>query len=214
MRRLRDFDSAERAFTIKAYSWAMAFGLICALLGALLAQRAGRHPLGGAIPGFILGTVLAGWLAKRLAAAGGAVGSSLYMPSGSSTPGARQYSLADTLAVRGRFFDAAAELQRCVEAYPDDVEPKLRLARLYRDQLQQPEDAVEWFRRILASAELPPTTEQAVTRELIEVYTHRLRRPRAAAPWLARLADRYPDTASGVWAKRELAEIKREMREE
>src|SRR5690606_6078482 len=97
--------------------------------------------------------------------------------------------------------------------YPEDVDPKVRLARLYRDALQQPEDAVVWFRRALGTPALEAGVEQGVLRELIEVYTHRLRRPREAAPWLARLAAQHAATPHGARAKRELAELKQTMSE-
>lgn len=210
----RDVDSAERAFRIKAYGWAMAFGVICILPGAALGRRSPLGGLIGGLLGFLLGTFAAGWLATRLAETGGSIASLLYSPSGRSTPSKREYSLAESLIVRGRFFDAADELQRCAEAYPEDVEPKVRLARLYRDELQQPEDAVVWFRRALGTPLVDAGVEQSVLRELVEVYTHRLRRPREAAPWLARLAAQHAATPHGAWAKRELAELKQAMSEE
>lgn len=213
MKPLRDVDSAERAFQLKAYGWSMGFGVVGMLLGFVFGDRLGIGALAAMVLGFVLFTFLAGFAATRLADAAARVARSIYLPSGASTPAARDYSLADALAIRGRFFDAADELQRCAALQPQDLEPKLRLARLYRDELQQPEDAVAWFKRALEVEAITAGSEQAVLRELIEVYTHRLRRPHAAMPWLARLAARHRGTPSGEWARRELAELKKELRE-
>ena len=85
------------------------------------------------------------------------------------------------------------------------------MARLYRDRLQQYEDAARQFKQVLQLPELPATTDGAVARELVELLTHRLHSPNRALPILARLAAQQPDTAAGKWAKSELAELKTQM---
>ena len=49
------------------------------------------------------------------------------------------------------------------------------------------------------------------TRELIEIYTHHMKQPAAAAPLLARLVDRHPHSPAAEWAKRELALLRAEL---
>jgi hypothetical protein len=136
------------------------------------------------------------------------------MPSGKSTPMDRQYSLAQSLVARGRFEDAVKEYERCAAAYPTDPEPCMRLARLHRDDLQNYDVAVTWFKRASAVVNVPPGTDIMATRELIEVYTHRLKQPVSATPHLARLAARHPGTPAAEWARRELAALKETIRED
>ena len=150
------------------------------------------------------------WFAERA----GSTASTLYFSSGKSTPALRQYSLAESMIARARFDEAAAELERSASQYVDDPDPCLRLARLLRDHMQRPEDAVRWFRQGISRRGCDAGTEIAASRELIEIFTHRLRTPRRALPDLARLAARHPDTPGGEWARRQLHEIKRELREE
>ena len=207
---LHDRDTGETAQKFKAFVFSGFGGVVGVILGSLVGGRMGA-PFAGMVIGFI-----GGWLGTYLIVLGMAgriagAASSIYMPGGSSTPADRQYSLAQSFAVRDQFEEAAAEYQRCIAAYPEDAEPVLRLARLYRDNLQRHEDAVRWFKHVCAMPGLPAGTDIMATRELIEVYTHRLKQPAPALPHLARLAARHPQTPAGAWATRELGALKAEL---
>ena len=211
-RRLKDSDSSEVAYRLRAFTWSLTGLLIGALVGVFLVIHGAPRWV---IPVCALGVWALAyfgtlWFAERAAR----VGSSLYFSSGSSTPAVRQYSLADSMIVRGRYDDAAAELERAAAAYPHDPEPCLRLARLLRDSMNRHDDAVSWFRQGISRRGCDASTEIAATRELIEIYTHRLKTPRRAMPDLARLATRHPDTPAGAWARRLISDLKQEMREE
>jgi tetratricopeptide (TPR) repeat protein len=210
MRPLKDSDTGEVAQKFRALAYSSVGGAIGMMLLGAVGGRLG-HPAAGALIGFVVG-----WLGTYLIVFGAAhriasAASSIYMPTRSSTPPVRQYSLAQSFAVRGLFSEAAAEYERCAVAYPDDPEPALRLGRLYRDELQRYEDAVRWFKHACAIRNLPAGTEIMATRELIEIYTHRMKQPAAAAPHLARLAERHPGTTAAEWAARELALLRAEM---
>ncbi len=213
--RLKDVDSSETAYKLRAAVMTFRLGILGSLLGAAVGSRMG----GGAfvvmllsVLGFFVGWGLSYLITMRVADAAGRTAASLYMPTGSSTPMDRQYSLAQSYVARGKFAEAAAEYERCSNLYPDDPEPCIRLARLYRDDLHRFDDAVLWFKRTTAVPGLPAGTDMMAMRELIEVYTHRLRTPAAALPHLARLSARHPGTTAGDWARRELAEMKAQMR--
>lgn len=211
-RRLKDVDTAEHAFRLKAFTWSLA-GLFLGLLLGVFLEMNGASPL--MIPAAALGVWAVSYFGTLwFADSAGNVGASLYFASGSSTPAVRQYSLADSMIARARFADAAAELQRAAEQYIDDPEPCLRLARLLRDHMSRHEDATRWFRQAVTRKDCDTSTEIAATRELIEIYTHRMRTPTRALPDLARLAARHPDTPAGDWARRQLTEIKQDMRQE
>jgi tetratricopeptide (TPR) repeat protein len=210
MRQLRDVDTGEVAQKLRTLIFSSIGGGIGLMLGSAAGTRLGA-PLAGAFIGFVVG-----WLGMYLIVFGtasriGTAASGIYMSSGSSTPPVRQYSLAQSYAVRGQFEEAAAEYERCANEYPDDPEPALRLGRLYRDELQRHEDAVRWFKRACAIPNLPAPTDIMATRELIEIYTHRMKQPAAAAPLLARLAGRHPQTPAAEWATRELALLRAEL---
>jgi signal transduction histidine kinase len=210
--RLRDVDSAERAQRIRLGAWSLIGAVVGYLFGTMLTLLGlpAWMPLVCAL--FVGGFMFFGtlWFAERA----GSAAASVYFSSGSSTPAVRQYSLADSMIARARFDEAAAELQRAAARHVDDPEPCLRLARLLRDHLQRHDEAVTWFRQAVSRRGCDAATEIAASRELIEIYTHRLRTPRRALPDLARLAAKHPATPAGEWARRELHEIKRALREE
>jgi tetratricopeptide (TPR) repeat protein len=202
---LRDVDSAGRTQNLQAALWSIIGGII---VGGLAGIRFG-------LLGFVVGWLAGGffiWLITVLIAdrAAAAVGS-VYMASGSSTPGPRQYSQGDALAAQGKLPAAVKEYEQNIADYPTDPEPRIRLARLYRDRLQQYEDAAHHFKQVLQLTKLPETTQGAVARELVELLTHRMHAPNRALPILARLAAQQPDSAAGKWAKSELAELKTQM---
>jgi tetratricopeptide (TPR) repeat protein len=210
----KDHDTAEAMFKFKTMTWSFTGG--GALFGLGLGFSVGRkHPalmIPAAIAGFLAGGFITYCLVRLITEGAGSGAASLYFPGGGTTPGNRQYSLAQSYAARGLYDRAATEYEKNANEYPDDAEPCMRLARLMRDELQRPEEAIRWFKRVTAVPDVPAGTEMMAMREMIEVYTHRLRNPLAAAPHMARLAARHPDTPAGEWAKRELAEMKARMR--
>ena len=123
-------------------------------------------------------------------------------------------SAAEALAVRGEFEGAILAYQTAIQNVPGDGEAYLRIARIYRDGLKKPEEALLWFRRAVTEAKLSKGQELLTRREMAEFLIHDLHEPRRAAPDLARLAEAYPDTRDGQWAKEELARIKEEMARE
>lgn len=213
-RKLRDFDSAESVNRLKAATWSLLGIVMGAGMGIGYAQLTGRPALPYAI-GFavVMGAVvLFGTLFVAERAAG--IGSSVYFHSGATTPARREYSLADSLAARGRFEQAAEEYEYGAALYPEDPEPLLRLARLQRDSLQQPEAAAASFQRALGVTGMTPGQEVLTRRELIELYVRHMHDPRRALPELTHLATRERATADVEWARRELAELTRMLEED
>jgi hypothetical protein len=210
--RLRDVDSAAVAIRIKAFAWSLVVMVPAGFLGAYVGSGT-RSPMLVTI-GFAAGGFAVAFFGSLLAGEGaGRVAGSVYFSSGRSTSGRREYSLADSLIVRGRLDEAIAELQRAAVQYPQDAQPPLRLARLLRDRCARPEDALRWFRTAADRSAGDAGLEIATLREMIEVYTHVLRTPRRALPDLARLASRHPGSAAGAWARTELEAMKRMMRD-
>ena len=205
MSKLRDVDSADRAQRLHALGYAAIGGVIFFLLGFLLWGAV------GGILGYITGTALIYYITNFVAGTMGSAASTLYMSSGSSTPRVREYSLGDALAMKGQFADAADEYERCATVYPEDPDPRLRLARLQRDRVLDYESAAGWFKQILAMKDLGAGLEIQVSRELAELYSHKLKQPERALPVLARLADKHAHSPAAAWARAEISEIKQQM---
>jgi tetratricopeptide (TPR) repeat protein len=208
---LRDFDSAETAYRLRSFTWSLTGLVLGGLLGAYYAIQTGvpllRPIVFGAL--FLWAFVYFGTLA--LAERTARWGSSIYF-SASRLPVRRDYSLGDSLVARSRYEEAAVEYETATARHPDDPEPCLRLARLLRDQMKRPADAVPWFRQALSRAE--GAHNLGIQRELIELYVHRLQAPERALPALARIADEHAGTPSGDWAVREMRDIKAAQRSE
>jgi tetratricopeptide (TPR) repeat protein len=115
----------------------------------------------------------------------------------------RGLSGAEALAARGQFDAAVAWYEDALREAPDDPTPAVHLARLYRDQLGQYQEAISWFRyaRRIGQA---PAAEVTTTREIMEVFDRKLNAPERAIPELARLSDRFAAHAIGEWAREEL----------
>jgi tetratricopeptide (TPR) repeat protein len=207
--RYKDVDESERANKLRAFSYSLLITFVS--MGASILLGAGIF-LGLAVGVMAGGIAYSGSL--FLAERSGRVAASIYQPSGSSTPPIREYSLADSLVASGRFDEAAEAYQVLSEDYPQDPEPRLRHARLVRDKTRCYEDALSIFKSALAISSLKPETELAILRELVELCTHKLHQPARALPYLARIAEKFPGTPTGEWARNESREIKRQIQED
>ena len=214
MKKLRNVDLADRVFTIKAATWSGAGAVIGAAGGIKIAWDAGAST-GGTILGVVLGAVvgygLVFFVTLAIMKGGTATFSTIYAPSGNSTPAKREYSRPQALVAHGHYEEAIQAYQVCCADYPKDPEPYLCIARLYRNELQRFDDAVTWFKKARAEAAMTEALELLVTQEIVEVYTHKLSTPRRAMPELARLAERFPGTEAATWAKQRLQELRGAM---
>ena len=204
---LRDTDSAETARRVKT--------LIYSGAGAFMGAVAGGVHWGG--PGFVAGALAGGGVVyggvQVASGAAGRGGGHIYNPSGSSTPGAREYSEPQSLVHRGLFQEAIDCYETYVAEFPDDPEPCVGIARIYRDQLKRYDEAVRWFRRARQTGGIDRGREILITREIVELYTGRLNTPRAAIPELARLAERFAGSREGELAGEELRRLRGQVQE-
>ncbi len=202
---VKDRDSQDTVLRLRALPFAIIAALLF-LVPALLMGASLLAAIAGAAVAFLIVLLVPGLVADRTAAAG----ASIYTASGASTPALRQYSLADSLVARGKFDEAAEAYELLSEDHPDDPEPRIRLARLLRDHMQQLDSSAEWFRKALVK-KISPSTEVAVLRELSELYTHKLHTPERALPFLRRLYETHPAHPAAAWARTEYAEIKNNL---
>jgi tetratricopeptide (TPR) repeat protein len=206
---MKDVDHAELAFRLRAAaSTVVVLGLV-----ALATSMLGL-PLQGALLVGLAAAVLAYFVILFIADRSGRMGAGIYQPSGSSTPVVREYSLAESLVARGRFDEAAEAYQLLSEDFPDDPEPRIRLARLLRDNTARYEEAGAMFKSVLSMRGLKPETELILLRELVELYMHKLQQPPRALPYLKRIAEQFANTPTAQWARHEARDIKQQMQSE
>jgi hypothetical protein len=207
---MKDTDSAELAFKVRAGALGIIIAVISGAAGALIGGP-GLFWI-SSLAGGVIGIAVyfcALFMADRL----GAAGASIFSPRGSSTPPPRQYSFADSLAARGLLTEAEEAYERLSQEYPADPEPCVRHGRLLRDRMSRPEEAADKFRRALAAKDLDPASEVALLRELSELYIYKLQTPNKALPYLAQLAAKHPTHPGTKWAKAEAAEIRQMMQQ-
>ncbi len=158
---LRDSDSAELAFRLKAAAWSLAGGFIGFQAASLLA-RSPWIRIAGTVGGF-LGTYL---ISRAIAGAAARGARAVLMPSGRSTPYRHQFSQVDALVMQARYAEAAALLEHHAMDTPDDPEPYLRLARLHRDHLRDPGRALAWYRLARDARDITPGLARLVREEM------------------------------------------------
>lgn len=198
--RVKDVDAVARAEKFRVLAWSLFAGLPMGAAAGLM--------MGHVLLGMVLAPVAIWIVVMVLTGTAGKSAVFLGVSSGSSTPKRKGYSRAEALAVRGEFEAAINAYQVAIMEAPEDGEPYLRVARIYRDHLWDTDKALRWFRRATDEAVLPGGLEVLARREMAEFFIHQLGEPQRAAPELARLADAFPETPDGEWAQQELARIK------
>jgi len=208
---LRDTDVGERGILLNAALAGIPGAFLGAALGYFLVARGGS---GWLFPlCVVLGAALVGGGTLLLTLGAGSVASRMSAPSSGATPRPKEHSRAEALVAGGSYEDAVAAFELAVLEDPSDPTPYLRIARIYRDHLGKPEDAVRWFRRALRESQPTRGTAVLARKELIELFSHRMGAPERALPELARMAEELAGSPEGEWAAAELRDIKARLSE-
>lgn len=154
--------------------------------------------------------ILGGWGVSRVPDLVGGAWGSAFFASGRTTPHPAEHSQARGLALQGHVAAALHAYEEAIVEDPGDPEPYVESARLYRDALARPAEALAWYRRARSARRLTPGQDALIIRELTEVCVHRLGEPLRAAPELSHLARTRPGSPEGEWARRELERIRAE----
>lgn len=200
----KDVDRAARSLLMTKLALSLPGGVIGALAGWFVGF--------GVILGFLVGAALVFWITTATERGAGSLMGKIYNPTGESAPRRREHSYAESLEIRGRYDEAIDAYEVALSEYPDDPEPYLRIARIYRDRHRDYDNAVFWFKRARSDANVTAGLEQLITREIVELYTSRVGKPERAIPELARLVDRFPGEPVAEWAREEI-ERRREERD-
>lgn len=201
----RDVDQAARARMLKSVAWGAVPG---AFFGIVVG--AGIGGVLGVLAGLALFVGLSGfgfWVSE----AAGRAGNTFLHPSARLAK-APANSRADALEARGDFQEAVDAWEVTASEFPDHPEPAARVARLYRDHLNDPDAAFRWLKRAVERAEFGPEARVPM-REIVGVAKKLDPTGRAAAPLLARYAEVAEAASEGEWARGELAWIKERMAE-
>jgi len=203
---VKDVDSTARMRTLNTLAYSVPGGVA----GALGSWFGGYGP----VPGFVVGYLVVFLVTRFFSEGSGKTAGTIYHPSGKSTPKKHEYSYAESLAARGRYEEATVAYEVAVSEFPEDPEPYLRIARLYRDKLESFEEAVFWFKRARNDSAIPRGQELLATQEIIEIYRDKLNTPKRAIPELARILDRFPEDQTADWARGELTRLKGQVMDE
>jgi hypothetical protein len=202
-------DAAERAQLIKAI--VLFSGPCFIMLGALWFFLAHKGVISSTLAGILIlldvPLAVLGAVAIHAAVGRGSSGFvNLLYAWGSSTPPQRTYPRQETLIVRGQYAEAAEYFRDYVRVTPDDMEARLRLARLLEQHLKDDAAAEQVYAEIRRLT-TDRNYEFAATNGLIDLYRRGKRVDRLCVE-LARFAERYKGTAPAEAAARELRELK------
>jgi tetratricopeptide (TPR) repeat protein len=207
----RDVDAAARARFLRAAVYMVPIGFAAgALVGGFIFQKLGLSQGFGAFLGALLGPVAAMGAVLGLTDLAGSVGLLAFAAPGRGAT-RNDYSRTKALVAHGEYKRAVEEYEGYIAADPADSQLYLELGRLHRDKLNDHDSALTWFRRGLRDSNPEVGMEILLTREAVEMIRKGRLDIAAAAPLLARLAERHADRQEGGWAERELAEVKAEM---
>lgn len=213
-KKLRDIDAADRAVRLQAAAWSGAGGIMGGAAGGFAAFQSGA---GGAVivvatvGGAVAGTCAVYFGATRIAFAASNIVGNIYHPDGTSTPPVREYSRARALTKHGDYERAAAAWELNVAEYPDDTVPYMELGRLHRNQFNDYEQSVAWYRKAIVQSNISGGHLVLVTQEIVEIYRHKLNQPQKAIPYLADFVRKFPDDPHAEGAKKQLEELRAEL---
>jgi len=178
---------------MSVFVFLMEYGVLLALPGAVLAFLA------------ILGVTV--WGVQAMTHAGAWAGASLVLPSGSSTPVVRDFSLEKSLVIRGRVSEAVRSLEAQLAAAPNDPELCIFTADLYAGEAKEPRRAEPLFRRAREAPKVSAGQDHYATQRLIDLYLGPLDDEARAAGELRRLIERHPGTRAAKYAEGALRKL-------
>jgi hypothetical protein len=207
-------DAAERAQFLRLFIHLLPFALLLLLAGEGLAYARGM--IGGwvllllvllNVPLIFGFSVLVFWMMDRSATA-----LSKMVYAGGNLPPDPEHSSIEALAARGFYTEAAEAYRGHLVAVPTDHAARLKLADLYRSQLNEPAAAERLYLEI-RGGNPSPKEDRLAANLLIELYRATGRHDRLIVE-LARFAAQWKGTRAGTDAAKALKEMKQAMKEE
>ena len=203
---LFDRHGPAAADRVRAFAYgAMVFGLV---FGAL--ALASGHLSVWTFLFAAFAALVTAFFGIGIAAAAGKSWHTLMM-SGGSTPYEEQYSYQQALVMQGKVTEALASYEDIIAASPHAIEPRVRAAELYAQDVTGARRAAELLREVQRIPKLPPGRDVYVTNRLVDLLIGPLRDPGRAVVELRRLMLRYPNTVAATHAREALATIKQQL---
>jgi len=206
--RLKDIDSAERAYLLKV---AVHFGPACfVILSAAWYFCARQGWVSGSV--FLLLLLLnvpltiAGIVAIHRLTGAASTGLVKMIFAAGNIPPPPTYPRQDVLIARGEYAEAADYFRDHLRIEPGDHEARLQLANLLETRLKGHEEAEGLYQEV-RRMQPDPRQEMRAANGLIDLY-RRMNRGDRLLVELARFADRYRGSAAGDAAARELTDLK------
>ena len=193
---------------VRAVAWALPLAAVAAVATFVyLLERGVLLALPGAFLVFCAVTLGVAFGSQFIAHATGRAAGALVLPSGSSTPVVRDFSLEKSLVIRGRVPEAVASMERQLAAAPDDAELCIFAADLYAREAREPRRAEALFRRAREAKGVSAGQDHYATQRLIDLYLGPLDDEARAADELRRLIERHPGTRSAAYAEGALRDL-------
>ncbi|MDQ6827723.1 MAG: hypothetical protein M3081_02525 [Gemmatimonadota bacterium] len=198
---------------VKSLLWSICIGLGTLALAVILGAYAGQ-PLGKLIIWGIIGGVCAGCLVTVMtlgaARMGENVSRSIYAPHSTGTPHV-DFSLQESMAMRGDIAGALASYEALIATSPADAAARFRAAELYLRSGGSPARAAELFAEVRAIPKRTAGDDMYATNRLIDLYSSGpLRDDTKMLRELRGLAERHPGTKIGEDARAAYERMKTE----
>jgi len=213
---LKDVDATERAYWFKALAWLVPASIAFFLGVTFVALSKGAGVAQALLLGLflgLLGPLLVYAVLLRFVIGGTAnyLGR-LYGGGTTGTPTPPSYWRAQALSVRGSHREALAALEGEALADPGDPGPCLRAAALCIEELDDPEAALEWYRRARGAAQITAEADAYVSIRMVDLYETRDEVGRAMVE-LRRLLELHPNSQYAQSARSRLRTLKEELGE-
>lgn len=133
---------------------------------------------------------------------------SFLQPSGSSTPYEKQYSLQESLAIRGNVAGAIASYEEIIAQDPGDIEARIRAAELHAGKGGNPKRAAECFAEARRVPGLTAARDLYISNRLIDLLRGPLNDEGRALVELRRLVQLHPASRDAKFARGAIAKMK------
>ena len=182
--------------------FSIVLALLCVLLGLSWWESVLFFVVGEIVVVSGVGTI-AVYLSERAGDAAGAI----YHPRGHTTPYQRTFSYQHAMVMRGDVIGAIRSFEALLTEEPEDVAVHLAAADLLAKTPGFGERAATLYREARLLPVATNATEFVATNALIDLYRGPLADDGKMRAELRRLAERYPGTAPGAFARETLARM-------
>ena len=131
-------------------------------------------------------------------------------PSGSSTPYEKQYSLQESLAIRGDVAGAIASYEEIIAGDPKDVEARIRAAELLAGKGNNAAKAADMLRDARKVEGISAERDLYISNRLVDLLRGPLRDEGRALVELRRLVHMHPASRDAQYAREAIAKMKTE----